>query len=125
MNILLTSSAHYFTIITSIVPYTTPQSIIMPASIDDLPYELLSAILEEAAKLNIHENAQYTYGLSQAPEPLQDVRVQRVVRGQLPPDTLKWNAVEAIRQVNRQCHHWASEYALSNLYITRWRGSER
>ena len=97
----------------------------MPGSINDLPYELLSAILEEAAKINVHEIAQHTYGLSQAPEPLQDVRMQRVLRGQVPPDTLKWNAVDAIRQVNRQCHRWASEYALETLYITRWRGSER
>ena len=43
----------------------------MPASINDLPYELLSVILAEAAELNIQENAQYTYGLSQEPEPLQ------------------------------------------------------
>ena len=97
----------------------------MPANIIDLPYELLSAILEEAAELNTRENAQYTYGLSQAPEPLKDVRMQRVVRGQVPPDMLKWSAVDAIRQVNRQCHQWASEYALRDLYITRWRGSER
>ena len=97
----------------------------MPASINDLPYELLSAVLDEAAEYNIQENAQYTYGLSQAPEPLQDVQMQRVVRGQVPPDTLKWNAVDAIRQVNRQCHQWASEYALRSLFITRWRGSER
>lgn len=97
----------------------------MPAKISNLPYELLSAILEEAAEINIDENAQYTYGLSQAPEPLQDVRIQRVVRGRVSPDTLKWKAVDAIRQVNRQCHQWATEYALRNLYITRWRGSER
>ena len=97
----------------------------MPASINDLPYELLSVILAEAAELNIQENAQYTYGLSQAPEPLQDVGMQRVVRGHISPDTIKCNAVDAIRQVNRQCHQWASEYSLSNLYITRWRGSER
>ena len=97
----------------------------MPTSINELPYELLSAILEEAAEFNIQENASYTYGLSQAPEPLQDVRMQRVIRGQVPPDTLKWNAVDAIRQVNRQCHQWACEYSLRNLYITRWRGSER
>lgn len=97
----------------------------MPASINHLPYELLSAVLLEAAEFNTQENAQYTYGLSQAPEPLQDVQMQRVVRGQVPPDTLKWNAVDAIRQVNRQCHQWASEYALRSLFITRWRGSER
>lgn len=97
----------------------------MPASINHLPYELLSAILLEAAEFNTQQNAQYTYGLSQAPEPLQDVQMQRVVRGQVPPDTLKWNAVDTIRQVNRQCHQWASEYALRSLFITRWRGSER
>ena len=97
----------------------------MPASINHLPYELLSAVLLEAAEFNTQENAQYTYGLSQAPEPLQDVQMQRVVRGQVTPDTLKWNAVDAIRQVNRQCHQWASEYALRSLFITRWRGSER
>lgn len=97
----------------------------MPANINNLPYELLAAILEEAAEYNIHENARYTYGLSQAPEPLQDVRMQPVIRGQVPSDTMKWIAVNAIRQVNRQCHQWASEYALRNLYITRWRGSER
>ena len=97
----------------------------MPASIDDLPYELLTVILEAAAEFNIRENAQYTYGLSQAPEPLQDIQMQCVVRGQVPPDTLKWNAVDAIRKVNRQCHHWALEYALRSLFITRWRGSER
>ena len=97
----------------------------MPRNINHLPYELLSAILDEAAKLNILENTQYTYGLSQAPEPLHEVRMQRVIRGQLPPDTLKWNAVDAVRQVNRQFHQWALEYALRSLYITRWRGSER
>lgn len=97
----------------------------MPASINNLPYELLSAILEEAAEFNIHENARYTYGLSQAPEPLQDVRMQRVIRGQVPADTLKWIAANEIRQVNRRCHQWASEYSLRNLYITRWKGSER
>ena len=97
----------------------------MLASISVLPYELLSAVLEEAANINIRENAQYTYGLSQAPEPLQDVHMQRVVRGHVSPDTLKWNAVDAIRQVDRKFHQWALEYALRNLYITRWRGSER
>lgn len=97
----------------------------MAASINDLPYELLSAILEYAAEFNTQDNAQYTYGLSQAPEPLQDIHVQRVIRGRIPPDTLKWNAVDAIRRVNRQCHQWASEYALRSLFITRWRGSER
>lgn len=97
----------------------------MPLTINNLPYEILSAILEEAAQLNIRYGPQYTYGISQAPEHLHDVRVQRVVRGQVPPDTLKWRATDAIRQVRRQWHDWASEYALENLHISRWRGSER
>ena len=93
--------------------------------LSNLPYELFSRILDEAAKLNICENTHYTYGLSQAPEPGQDVRMQRVVRGNVPIDTQKWNATDAIRQVNRQFHDWATEHALRDLYITRWRGSER
>ncbi|KAL2044457.1 hypothetical protein N7G274_003162 [Stereocaulon virgatum] len=92
---------------------------------NDLPYELLSAILQEAAELNIQQGPRYTYGLSQAPEPLQTAPMQHVVRGQLSPDTLRWTAVENVRQVCRQWHDWAAEYALENLYISRWRGSER
>lgn len=97
----------------------------MSGIINQLPYEILSAILKETAELNIQHGPQYTYGLSQAPEPLQDVRMQRVIRGQVSPDSLRWNASEAIRQVNQQWHDWAAEYALETLQITRWRGSER
>ena len=97
----------------------------MPVTIGSLPYELLSAILEQATELNIKQQPQYTYGLSQAPEPLQDASIQCVVRGHLSPDTLKWNATNSIRRVNRAWHGWASEYAFDSLYITRWRGSER
>lgn len=97
----------------------------MPLTINDLPYETLSAVLALAAELNIRNGIQFTYGLSQAPEPLQDVRMQRVVRGRVSPDTLRWNATEAIRQVGRKWHDWAAEYALENLQVTRWRGSER
>ena len=97
----------------------------MPLTISDLPYEILSAILAEAAELNIRNGVQFTYGLSQAPEPLQDVRMQRVIRGRVSPDTLRWNAAAPIRQVGRKWHDWAAEYALQTLQITRWRGSER
>ncbi|KAL9633855.1 MAG: hypothetical protein Q9164_004445 [Protoblastenia rupestris] len=97
----------------------------MTMELSNLPYELFSRILDEAAKLNVCENTHYTYGLSQAPEPGQDVRMQRVVRGNVPIDTQKWNATDAIRQVNRRFHDWATEHALRDLYITRWRGSER
>ena len=97
----------------------------MSATLNSLPYELLSGILEKSAELNTRHGAKYTYGLSQAPEPLQDIQMQRVVRGQVSPDTLRWNATESIRQVNRAWHDWTCEYALTSLYISRWRGSER
>jgi len=97
----------------------------MPFTINDLPYESLAAILTEAAELNITHGPLFTYGLSQVPEPLQDIQMQRVVRGQVLPDTLRWNSTEAIRQVGRKWHDWAAEYAFENLQITRWRGSER
>lgn len=98
----------------------------MATTINALPYELLAAILEEATKLNLREIPRYTYGLSQAPEPMRrDVRMQRVVRGPVGPDELRWNATDAIRRVHRTWHDWACRYALSTLYISRWRGSER
>ena len=97
----------------------------MPSNINNLPYELLSTILEQAVELNIQQGPNYTYGLSQAPEPLQNAPMQRVLRGHLSPDTLRWTAADSIRQVRRQWHDWAAEYALENLYISRWRGSER
>ena len=97
----------------------------MPLSINDLPFEILAAILSEAAELNIRHGPQYTYGLSQVAEPLPDVQMQLVVRGQVSPDASRWNATNAIRQVGRQWHDWASEYALESLQISRWRGSER
>lgn len=98
----------------------------MPTTINTLPYELFAAILEDATRLNLCEIPRYTYGLSQAPEPMRrDVRLQRVVRGLVGPDALKWNASDAIRRVDRKWHDWACRYALATLYITRWRGSER
>ncbi|KAI9871987.1 MAG: hypothetical protein M1830_002188, partial [Pleopsidium flavum] len=96
----------------------------MACNIDCLPYELLSSILHETSALNAQDAATYTYGLSQAPEPLQNVPVQKVVRGRVPPDVLLWKATESIRQVSSMWHDWALEHALKELYIRRWRGSE-
>lgn len=86
-----------------------------------LPNEVLSIILEEATLLNLDNGPQWTYGLNRTP----DSQLQQTIRGHVVPDALKWNASEAIRQVNRQWHDWACHYALKNLYISRWRGSER
>ncbi len=85
------------------------------------PNEVLSIVLEEATLLNLNDAPQWTYGLNQSP----DSRLQQTIRGHVAPDALKWNASKAIRQVNRQWHDWACNYALKNLYVSRWRGSER
>ena len=97
----------------------------MTVTINDLPYELLSEILQAAAEFNALQGPLYSYGLSQAPEPLQHAQLQRVIRGQLSPDTLRFNSTESLRQVARRWHDWAAEYALETLYVSRWRGSER
>lgn len=97
----------------------------MTCTIDRLPYEILSYILSEAVELNARDAATFTYGLSQAPEPLQNVPIQKVVRGRVPPDVLRWRTADSIRQVSPQWHDWAVGYSLRELYIRRWRGSER
>ncbi|KAL8781365.1 MAG: hypothetical protein Q9213_006020 [Squamulea squamosa] len=90
--------------------------------ISRLPYELLSSILEEAAYSNAQEIQQYTYGVDTTST---NSKVQRVLRGHVANDSLRWLSTDAIRQVNTQWHDWACQYALRDLYIRRWRGSER
>lgn len=92
--------------------------------IKELPFEILSKILEEVAEANIRDGPTYTFGLSQAPLPLQKSTLQRYVRGPVPPEMLKWDAITAIRTVCWQWHEWALEYALKNVYIRRWKGGE-
>ncbi|OSS50791.1 hypothetical protein B5807_04166 [Epicoccum nigrum] len=93
--------------------------------IQQLPFEILSKILEEVAEANIRDGPRYTFGLSQAPLPLQRSTLQRYVRGPVPPEMLKWDAICAIRTVCWQWHEWALEYALKSVYIRRWKGGER
>ena len=97
----------------------------MATSLESLPWEILSNILEDAARQNLRLLSAYTYGLSQAPEPGRHVDMQRVVRGHTSSDALKWQATEDIRRVSHKWHAWALGYALRSLYISRWRGSER
>lgn len=97
----------------------------MYRTVEDLPFELLSYILEEAAELNSGDNATYTYGLSEAPQPLRQTTLQRHVRGRVAPDVMRWNSSSALRQVNRRWHDWALDYSMKDLYVRRWRGSER
>ncbi|SLM37794.1 hypothetical protein LPUS_07753 [Lasallia pustulata] len=90
----------------------------MPTSFDSLPFELVDAVLTEATQLHLKEIATYTYGLSQAPEPLQNVpQMLRVVRGGLPPDALRWHATTSLRQVNRTWHDWALLYAIKTTWM--------
>jgi hypothetical protein len=93
--------------------------------INDLPYEVLTKILEEVTKAHIRDGPTYTFGLSQAPLPLQRAPLQRYVRGPVPPELLKWDATAALRSVCWKWHEWALEHSLKDLYIRRWKGGER
>ncbi|KAF1986143.1 hypothetical protein K402DRAFT_90747 [Aulographum hederae CBS 113979] len=97
----------------------------MMTGISDLPYEILSNILDEAAKLNEADGASFTFGLSQPPMPYAKPPLQRYVRGMIPPDKLKWDTASSIRQVCSVWHEWALHYSLKQLYLRRWRGSEK
>ena len=96
-------------------------------SFQDLPFELVSEILSIAAVLNETDSqtVTYSYGLTQAARPSQKkAYIQKYVRGRVPTDVLRWNSVDAIRQVNSRWHHWALSHALKELYIRRWQGGE-
>ncbi|KAF1951874.1 hypothetical protein CC80DRAFT_480269 [Byssothecium circinans] len=93
--------------------------------INEIPFEILSKILEEAAKANARDGPKYTFGLSQPPMPYQKATLQRYVRGPVPPEMLRWDATSAMRLVCWLWHEWALEYALKDIYIRRWKGGER
>ncbi|KAL2002177.1 hypothetical protein VTN02DRAFT_474 [Thermoascus thermophilus] len=97
----------------------------MASPFDRVPYEILDLILSAAAARNLADAVTFSYGLTEAPQPLQHVKLERYVRGRRPEDALRWDAVDSIRQVNATWRHWALDYAVRELYIRRWRGSER
>ncbi|KAK1090927.1 hypothetical protein LTR48_007340, partial [Friedmanniomyces endolithicus] len=94
-------------------------------TISDLPQEILSDILLIATKANEAEGESYTYGLTQAPLPLQKSKLSKYVRGPLTGESLRWDATNAIRQVCTQWHEWALGYNLEHVLERTWRGSER
>lgn len=94
-------------------------------NINDFPNEILSSILEETVKLNAKEGVTYTYGLSQAPLPLQQAKLSRYLRGPVCPDDLLWDATAILRQVCSKWHEWSLQHSLKQLWVRRWRGSER
>ncbi len=92
--------------------------------INEFPYEILSQILEEVTKAYIRDGPTFTFGLSQAPLPLERASLQRYVRGPVPPELLKWDATSALRSVCWKWHDWSLGHALKDVYIRRWKGGE-
>lgn len=99
----------------------------MPATINDLPYELLSEILEHVIRSNLEQNIlkrhNFDTELHAPPDP--DVRMQQLIKGRMTPDAVRWIASNTIRQVNSRWHGIALEYAFRDLYVLAWRGSEK
>ncbi|KJX93554.1 hypothetical protein TI39_contig4296g00020 [Zymoseptoria brevis] len=94
-------------------------------NITDLPHEILTTILLLATKANERENESFTYGLTQAPLPLQQTKLTKYVRGPVTAESLRWDATVSIRQVCSAWHEWALSYNLEHVFERRWRGSER
>ncbi|KAL8694886.1 MAG: hypothetical protein Q9218_000550 [Villophora microphyllina] len=82
----------------------------MTVTIYSLPYELLSSILEEAAFLNSEDIQQYTYGVESTSAPQ---KAQRILRGHVAPDALRWLSTDAIRCVDTKWHDWACQWTQS------------
>ena len=94
-------------------------------SFQTLPTEIVSSILKLAAITHAEEGVNFTYGLTQAPLPLQKPALTRYVRGPANPDALRWDATATIRSVCRKWHAWALQYSMESVIIRKWRGSER
>jgi len=92
--------------------------------INDFPYEVLSQILDEVTKANVRDGPTYTFGLQQAPLPLERAKLQRYVRGPVPPELLKWDATATLRSVCWKWHEWSLEHSIKDVYIRRWKGGE-
>jgi hypothetical protein len=94
-------------------------------SINNLPYEILSYILEEAAKLNAREGVTWTFGLTEPQLPLGNIPIHKHVRGPVPDEVLKWDSVADIRQTCSVWRRWALGYSLEHISLFKWRTSER
>lgn len=92
--------------------------------LSDFPPEILEDILAKAAELNRKEGVTFTYGLSQ-PLSLEQRKIQKYIRGPVPPELQRWDAVLSIREVCTRWHEWSLQYALKDVYVKCWRGSER
>jgi hypothetical protein len=113
------------TILITLPHYT--KNIINEMSMNDLPIEILGKILRLAVTENERGGVQYTYGLSKLPPSFDHTiptKIQRYVRGPIPPYQQKWDSTQAVRLVCQQWHEWSMEYAMRDLYIRNWKGSE-
>lgn len=99
----------------------------MPATINDLPYEILSEILKHVIRSKVEQNILKSHGLDTEfhapPDP--NVQLQQLIKGRMPPDAVRWIASNTIRQVKSRWHGIALEYAFRDLYVLSWRGSEK
>ena len=93
-------------------------------NIDELPFEIVSAILKEVVESNIRDGPMYTFGLTQPPQPFRKSSVQRYVKAPFRPETLRWDATSDIRRVCREWHEWATGYALRSVSVSRFKGGE-
>jgi hypothetical protein len=97
-------------------------------NINDLPAEILDAILDEVVAINKKEGVAFTFGISKLPscnDKTVSTRVERYVKGPTPPYQAKWDATTNLRQVCQGWHSWSLNYALKDVYVKLWRGSER
>jgi hypothetical protein len=83
--------------------------------INNVPYEVLSKILEDVTQARVRDGPTYTFGFSQAPQPLQRTPLQRYVRGLISPQLLKWDATSSIRAVCWKWHEWGLEHSLKDV----------
>lgn len=93
-------------------------------NLNAFPQEILDNILDQAAELNKKEGVAFTFGLSQPPYS-QERKLQKYIRGPVPPELQRWDAVQSLRLVCSRWHEWSLEYALRDVYVKCWRGSER
>ena len=92
----------------------------MPATINDLPCELISQILELAILFNAEQSSRkkcdFDMRLHAAPDP--DLRLPHPGGYTLPPDPIRWTASNSVRQVNSRWHALALEYAFKEIVST-------
>ncbi|KAF2234428.1 hypothetical protein EV356DRAFT_515080 [Viridothelium virens] len=93
--------------------------------INDLPYEILSNILAEAAKLNAVEGVTWTFGLTEPELPHGKIPIHKYVRGPVQNEIIKWDSVTDIRQTCSVWRNWALSHALEQIHLNKWRTSER